>query len=137
SVQIVSTVELCAAGDAGAIHGAGYAVQLLPGSNAEVMRTMTESLESREALLASSSANDLIERLAGKIAVTPLAASDLRFECGCSRDRVVATIAGLERSELAELTARNEAVEVNCDGCNRTYRVEPGELSALVTAGRS
>jgi molecular chaperone Hsp33 len=52
----------------------------------------------------------------------------LRYECRCSRDRVLASLRMFPVTDLAEMASENESVEVGCDLCGKKYRVEPQDL---------
>ncbi len=60
--------------------------------------------------------------------------AQLRFQCGCSREKVVTMIRSLGEAEIGEMLAEQGKAEVVCHFCNEVYRVEAPELEVLRTA---
>lgn len=58
--------------------------------------------------------------------------AQLRFSCGCSREKVVTMIRSLGAAEVAGILADLGSAEVTCHFCNEVYRVEGPELSAIL-----
>ncbi|MCP9774380.1 Hsp33 family molecular chaperone HslO [Cyanobium sp. WAJ14-Wanaka] len=56
----------------------------------------------------------------------------VRFECPCSRDRSVAALMLLGRSELSAMLAEDGQAEIICHFCNEHYLVGPEELQELI-----
>lgn len=59
----------------------------------------------------------------------------VRFECGCSRERVVRTLRGLGEAEVRETLAEQGLVEVICEFCNATYHFDAVDVEQLFAAG--
>jgi molecular chaperone Hsp33 len=57
--------------------------------------------------------------------------AELRFRCGCSREKVVAMIRSLGPTEITDMLAEQGNAEVSCHFCNEVYRVEGPELVAI------
>jgi molecular chaperone Hsp33 len=60
-------------------------------------------------------------------AVTPV-----RFRCPCTRSRSVGALKLLGRDELTSMLREDGHAELTCHFCNEIYRVESGELEALI-----
>jgi molecular chaperone Hsp33 len=61
-------------------------------------------------------------------AVQVEAPAALRYQCRCSRERVLASLRMFPVTDLAEMAGENESVEVGCDLCGKKYEVSPGDL---------
>jgi molecular chaperone Hsp33 len=55
----------------------------------------------------------------------------VRFECGCSRERVASAIRGIGEKEANELIKQEGEVKVTCEYCNKTYQFDPIDVEQL------
>jgi molecular chaperone Hsp33 len=62
-------------------------------------------------------------------------ATSLRFQCSCSRVRVLGMIHALGAEQAAEVLDQDGQAKVTCEFCNRTYRIDQVDVAA-VHAGR-
>lgn len=139
SEQIVTMVAVGAAlsEDGKIVRAGGYLVQLLPGAPRGPLMVMTERLQdfqSIEPLLRRGdfSPRWLLGELLFKMDFAELQQSEIRFRCWCDELRVVASLATLPRSDLEELLASNEPLEIECDYCHKEYRIAPSQLRGLM-----
>lgn len=139
SEQIVTMVAVGTLLDAEGqiVRAGGYLVQLLPGAPRGPLLVMTERLQDYQdiaPMLRSESFSPrwLLGELLHKMDYTELQQSEIRFRCWCDELRVVATLATLPRSDLEELAATHEPLEIECDYCHRQYRVSPAQLHGLL-----
>jgi molecular chaperone Hsp33 len=139
SEQIITMVAVGAAiGEPSKIvRAGGYLVQLLPGAPRGPLMVMTERLKDFagiESLLRHEdfSPRWLLSELLYKMDYTELQQSEIRFRCWCDELRVVASLATLPRSDLEQLVASNEALEIECDYCHKEYRIAPSQLQGLL-----
>ncbi len=58
-------------------------------------------------------------------------ARSLAFRCSCSRQRVLAMLQSLGPHEANEAVAENGDVEITCEFCNRSYRVDSVDVAGL------
>ena len=56
----------------------------------------------------------------------------VRFRCPCTRSRSVGALKLLGRDELTSMLREDGHAELTCHFCNEIYRVESGELEALI-----
>ncbi|HNW35113.1 MAG TPA: Hsp33 family molecular chaperone HslO, partial [Candidatus Ozemobacteraceae bacterium] len=56
----------------------------------------------------------------------------LRFGCGCSYDKVVASVGMLGIEELRDIVEKKEAQTVSCHFCGNTYIVSPEAIAGLI-----
>jgi molecular chaperone Hsp33 len=54
-----------------------------------------------------------------------------RFECSCSRDKVIGMLRMLGREEVDEVLAEHGSVEVRCDFCNELWHFDPVDCELL------
>lgn len=125
-------------GDAVGVAG-GYLVQVLPEAKDSKgpLAVLTERFEDYRDLAAvlrelSGDPRALIERIFEGMPFTWLADSAIRFGCTCSEDRIMASLATLNRSEIESLVADGEPLEMSCDYCGSAYHVELAALRGLL-----
>jgi molecular chaperone Hsp33 len=138
SEQIVTMIATgsCWRDDA-LVHAGGFVVQLLPGAARGPLMIMTERLEALPRF------NELLEQLSGspeglmkellfQMPYTQLDDRAVTFGCKCSREAVVASLAALQRDELAEIIRGEDFIELSCDYCNTEYRIGRPQLQGLL-----
>lgn len=117
-------------------HAGGYLVQLLPGTEAADLETMTDKLADLPALDdmlrdAAHDADALLERVLDGTPHTRLGDAGVRFGCNCSRERFIAGLATIERSELVDIVSAGKPLEIRCEACGRRYEIDVRELEPL------
>ena len=53
---------------------------------------------------------------------------NLTFSCRCSRERAEATLMGLGKQDLRNLSGEQEVTDVRCPFCNESYSFSSREL---------
>lgn len=115
-------------------RAAGLILQRLPGApidgdgwNRITMLANTVTAEEMLALPVET----LLARLFHQETMLDSGSLELRFECQCSRERVVQVLRLIGREELmAQLEAEAEIV-VDCEFCNQRYRFDPVDVEQL------
>jgi molecular chaperone Hsp33 len=83
-------------------------------------------------------AHAIARELAGALGLGPLhLESEVRprFECRCSRARVVRALATLGAAELRDMAGKDGGAEATCDFCAASYRISATELLELAGEG--
>jgi molecular chaperone Hsp33 len=139
SEQIVAMVAVggVLGADGKISRAGGYLIQLLPGVPRGPLMVMTERLQDFQNIETLLRRDDfgprwLLEELLFKMDYTELRQSEIRFNCWCDELRVVASLATLPRSDLEDLLAANEPLEIECDYCHKEYHIAPSQLRGLM-----
>jgi molecular chaperone Hsp33 len=141
SEQVVSFAAVGAIErDDGVTSAGGYIVQLLPEASEGPLMVMTERLKdfpTIESLLEHDEAEP--EKLLGEVLYgmpyDEVGRGTLRFECRCSDERLLATLLSLPRDDIRELVkglSAGEVLEIDCDYCQRHYRIPPERLRGVL-----
>ena len=143
SEQIATVVRVATVmdGQSGVRAAGGFLIQLLPEApdREGAIETMADRLEAEF--------DDITERLVGTDASpdafiaeafegmphTMLDDSPVAFGCDCSKVRVLTSLSTLGVDDLEQLLADGEALDLGCDWCGKSYRVEVEELKGLLT----
>lgn len=62
---------------------------------------------------------------------------DVRWYCGCSRERFADALKTLKESDLEEMIADGKGAEINCQYCNTRYHFTPEELTGILEKKRA
>ena len=143
SEQVVSVVAVAAlpppvAGSAAVALAGGYIVQLLPGAESEAVSEMIEKLEALppvDALLRREgfSPRALLGWVLGEAPYAIVEERPVAFGCNCSHERLLASLATLDRGEVVEMVDDGKMLEITCDYCGEEYRISPEQLRGLVS----
>lgn len=142
SEQILTMVSVgVAQGPGGEVEAAGgFLVQLLPEAKdargpLTVLTERFEDFRDFTGVLRELNADPraLTERILEGMDFTWLADSRIHFGCTCSQERVLSSLATLDRSEIESLMADGEPLDMSCDYCGRSYRVDLATLRGLLS----
>ena len=125
----------------GGIRAAGgYMVQLIPGADRDTVAEMTARLEAADQLANTLVAADMSTTrlrcpLLGDMGVEDMTETLLRFGCNCDRERVLAGLSSLPRTEIEAMIAAGAPLDICCDACQRGYVIVVDELRSLLVGG--
>ncbi len=138
SEQILGLLQMAVDADSrDALSACGYLVQVTPeGTRADLQR-LVDNLRGVAPLAQAQSADDPDGRVWALAMMDGFrwdqcARQELCFDCRCSRERVLATLSTLPRSDLKELAAAGEAIETVCEYCQERYRIDPRQIGGLL-----
>lgn len=138
SEQKPSAVALgLALGAGGEVAAAGgFLVQALPGADDETVarvETVVRGLPPVSELLGEGlGAGDLAELILAGVGARALHASEPRFSCPCTRERVLHAMVLLGHEELREIARERETLETHCRFCGERYLLSPEEVGSIV-----
>ena len=136
SEQVASVIGVSTLFEGGELRAAGgFMVQLLPEVERGPLMIMTTRLEDfrlEDFLRNGMSSEELLAEILHGMAYTRVGDSHVGFECGCSQVKVLASLATIDRAEIADMVKAGEPLEITCDYCGRNYEVRPAELTALL-----
>ncbi|MCD8075184.1 MAG: Hsp33 family molecular chaperone HslO [Lachnospiraceae bacterium] len=114
----------------------GFIIQLMPFTPDEVIDRLEQKLaEVRPVttmLEAGMSPEQILEELLGEFHLEILDKIPTQYHCDCSRERIERVLISLGKKELEEMIADGEPIEVNCQFCDKKYRVNVEELRKLL-----
>lgn len=115
-------------------RSAGVMIQSLPDSNRAHLALLRDRLADGlviDLLREGADAQAILTNLDAEAepVESPLA---LRWQCRCSRERVLRSLSLLTVKDLIELVEGDEIMSVRCDMCTRQYEVDQQEIGALL-----
>ncbi|MDR0477583.1 MAG: Hsp33 family molecular chaperone HslO [Desulfobulbaceae bacterium] len=123
---------------AGQVPAAGLLIQPLPGAGEASLAAIEKALAALPPLSSflteKVTSETIAARLCQNIAHHATASRSLRYECGCSVEKMRAALATLGAAQLQEILAEKGGVEVHCEFCRRSYLFSAPELRQLIDA---
>lgn len=122
----------------GVAHAGGFLVQVMPGAG----DTVIDRLEERAAggfpdvtFLLSEGMNpeQILDLFFGDPEIQYLGASEVRYACNCSRDRMERNLIALGRQELRELSEDPDGIHLACHFCSNTYVFSQEEVKKILS----
>jgi len=134
SEQIPSAVALgvLVDRDRSVLAAGGYVAQLLPGAPDGVIDALERNIDETGPVtdvLKRGGPEDLLESVMSGLSPRILERCSVEYRCTCSRERFLATVLSLEKSELDDIRRAGEAVETRCQFCEAVYTFEIDELN--------
>ncbi|MGK7889131.1 MAG: Hsp33 family molecular chaperone HslO [Leptolyngbyaceae cyanobacterium] len=126
-------------GKEGVTAAGGILIQIMP--KAAEDQELVELLESRVGhltgftplLQAGKSLAQIFEDLLGDMGLTIFPESQLlRFNCGCTEERMLSALKLLGTDELKDMIIEDDGAEVTCDFCSEQYDVDSQGLETLI-----
>ncbi len=138
SEQILSLLRIEVIADQGKIQSAlGYIVQLMPEGTREDLAQITANLDALHKLQIGMNMDDpdgrqWAEQLLRGFTWDQCAREQVRYQCRCSEDRILAMLSSLPRADIADLAAGVEPLEMTCDYCRTKYNIRPAQVAMLL-----
>ncbi|HEY9600171.1 MAG TPA: Hsp33 family molecular chaperone HslO [Allocoleopsis sp.] len=126
-------------GAEGVTAAGGILIQILP--KAATNEELIEVLESRISKLsgftpllqAGKTLPEILEDLLGDMGLVILPEIQMvRFDCGCSFDRVLGALKMLGEAELQDMIEKDKGAEATCHFCGEVYQASSDELAQLI-----
>lgn len=118
-------------------HSGGFIIQMMP----DVQEETIVALEAKLAGISSvtdmmeqnMSPEDILKSILGDLDFAITDREEVRFHCNCNKDRVSASLATIQTSDLQEMINDGADIEVKCFFCNSTYTFTPDELREILS----
>ena len=119
-----------------ALLSGGLLIQLLPGaddSTIDRIEANAARLESVTTMLAKGmSALDMCRAALDGFEVEVLDEFEVKYVCGCSKEKIRALIAAMPAGEIQSMIDENHGAEADCRFCNKHYSFSEDELKAIL-----
>ena len=122
--------------DQSVLCAGGYLIQLLPGADESVIRTIEQGVARvgavTEALRDGMTAKGLLMQVLSDFDMEVLEESPVEYRCYCSRDRVTRALISMGREELSSLIAEQGQADLTCQFCDKVYHYTREDLEELL-----
>lgn len=139
SEQIPSAVGIAVnASDSGEILSAGaFLVQIMAGATDEEVDAIEANIQHMQSLASQVSENKeptlILGQIFNEMTFTILEEKPLRFQCTCSRERVVRALEMMGLAELKDMREKDKGAEVRCDFCGKEFAFDKADLNKLIS----
>lgn len=114
----------------------GFIIQLMPFADDALITALEERLKdfsSVTSLLdAGMTPEDMMEQLFQRYDLRIMDHIPTAYRCDCSRERVYRAVMSIGRTDIEEMIAENQPIEVNCHFCGKHYSFDIPELQAML-----
>ena len=119
--------------DRSVLAAGGYIIQLLPGAPDGIIDTVEQNVAAAGAvtnILKDGDAEILLNSVMSGFSPRVLERCAVEYRCTCNRERFMAAVLSLDKSELDDIKQKKEPVEVSCQFCEAVYVFGTGELDS-------
>lgn len=120
--------------DGNVLAAGGYFIQAMPDCDEAVLEKLGDNVSKTpyvtQLLELGYTPEKIIETLARGLEYDIKESLPVKFECSCSREKILNMLATLKQSDIDYLTEQPDA-EVHCQYCNKIYRISSEELKQL------
>lgn len=113
----------------------GFIVQVMPFAEEETIQILEERIGKissiTDMLEKGMTPEDILKEVMGDMDVQFTDKILTRFQCNCSKEKIVKALAGISKKELDEIINDGKEINVRCDFCNTDYKFSVEELKTL------
>lgn len=110
----------------------GFVVQLLPGATEEEIEHLEKNIKAMPSVTTmleeGKSVRDMLELALAGFAPDIFDSYHVTYKCDCGLERVEKMIRSLGKKEVERMRDEDPVAEVNCQFCNKNYKVDLNEL---------
>lgn len=114
----------------------GFIIQLMPFAEEHVIDALEHKIEKITSVTAmleeGCTPEQLLERVIGEFDIQVIDTMPAQFSCNCSKERILRSLATINKKDLKEMIDDGEPIEVTCHFCNSHYSCTPEELKSLL-----
>ncbi len=114
----------------------GYLIQLLPGADESVIRSIEQGVARLGPVSARLDAGmdplGLLREALADFELEALETAPVEYRCYCSEERVSRALISMGARELRSLLREQNGAEVSCQFCDRVYRFSGDDLKKLI-----
>lgn len=118
--------------DLSVLCAGGFIVQLLPGATEQEIDLLEQNIKAMPSVTAmleqGKTVRDMLDMALQGFQPDILDSYHVTYRCDCSRERVEGMLRSLGRKEVEKLRDEDPIAEVNCQFCDKIYKVDLNEL---------
>ncbi|HHT87249.1 MAG TPA: Hsp33 family molecular chaperone HslO [Clostridiales bacterium] len=96
------------------------------------LQTVLPKLQSLSKMLEEMSLESALAELFDGLGFLELERLEPKFECDCSKERLISVLAALGKEELRDMAEHDKGAELHCRFCNQTYKFSEQELYMII-----
>ena len=119
----------------------GFIIQLMPGTDEEVIEKIEEKIGSiapvTTLISEGKSPEDILKLILGDLNLEINEKIEAGFRCNCSRKRIEKALISIGRKELETMVNENKPIEVGCHFCNKKYNFNVNDIEQILEEVKS
>ena len=117
-------------------HSGGFIIQMMPDVAEETIAALEDKLASissvTDMMEQGLSPEEILQELLGDLDLELTDRSPVEFYCNCSKERVSAALATIQKSDIQEMIDEGKDVEIKCYFFNSSYTFGVDELREIL-----
>lgn len=85
----------------------------------DTVKMLVDTLKAKE--IETLDGNDVLYRIFHEFGVRVFEQDNIRYECGCSKERMAKALSTLDPKELIDILKQDGKLQLNCDFCNASH----------------
>ncbi|MCC8098110.1 MAG: Hsp33 family molecular chaperone HslO [Eubacterium sp.] len=116
----------------------GFVLQLLPGADDKIITRLERRLGAIPSVTSmieeGLDAEGIVNRVLKDFEPEILDRKEVKYDCGCSREKVAKALMNVGKKELTEMLLQDKGANVHCHFCNTDYNFDENDLKELIAA---
>lgn len=117
-------------------HAGGFIIQLMPFADEELITDLETRLKDFSSITSlmdkGMSPKDMIEKLFAGYDIVYSESITPEYHCDCSKERVYKAVMSVGKTEIEDMIADGEPIEVGCHFCNKKYIFDIPDLQSML-----
>ena len=113
----------------------GFLVQLMPGAPDDLIGRLEDNIflmDQLTTILDEDGDGAVFAQVLKGFSYHIVAERQICYRCGCSRERVETALSVIDPAELEEMIRENREFDVDCQFCEKSYRISPDDLRRIL-----
>ena len=113
----------------------GFLVQLMPGAPDDLIGRLEDNIflmDQLTTILDEDGDEAVFAQVLKGFSYHIVAERQICYRCGCSRERVETALSVIDPAELEEMIRENREFDVDCQFCEKSYRISPDDLRRIL-----
>lgn len=117
-------------------HAGGFIIQLMPFAEETLISDLETRLKDFSSITAlmeqGMTPEDMMQQLFKGYDISVTDSITPEYHCDCSKQRVYKAVMSIGRTDIEEMIADNQPIEVNCHFCNQCYTFDVEDLKNML-----
>ncbi len=116
----------------------GFILQLLPGADDEIITRLERRLGAIPSVTSmfeeGLDLEGIVNRVLKDFQPEILDKTEVKYECGCSREKIIKALINVGKKELTEMLEQDKGANVHCHFCNTDYNFDENDLREIINS---
>lgn len=122
------------------LQSGGFIIQIFPGVDEETIEQLEKTLNNTPPISSilhqGIKPEAILENIFQDMEIEFLDRQELKFECGCSIEKIKGVLLTLGEQELRDIIAEQGKIEMKCHFCSQVYKLSPADVENLIASSK-